>query len=188
MALRRGAWVWADRQPGFMWGVPLSAGLPCDARAEVVPENSLRGLTAAPLKQLRQVCQRCALRAPTSTLCSSAPTRRPAGSQPSPLRPAGGVPRAHNRGVAPVGRPEPLSQNTLPQPPRKAHQHASPPRCHRPDGHLPRRPARVPRSRRSAPRLRTMVAGLLPARRNPLEIARRESSTIVFRDGFIARP
>ena len=72
-----------------MWGVPLSAGLPCDARAEVVPENSLRGLTAASFKQLRQVCQRCALRAPTSTLCFSAPTRRPASSSAQTLwRPA----------------------------------------------------------------------------------------------------
>ena len=68
-----------------MWGVPLSAGLPSDARAEVVPENSLRGLTAASFKQLRQVSQRCALRAPTSALRSSAPTRRPASSQPKPL-------------------------------------------------------------------------------------------------------
>ena len=70
-----------------MWGVPLSAGLPCGAHIEVVPENSLRGLMAAPLKHLRQVCQRCALRAPTSTLRSSAPTRHPAGNQPSPLAP-----------------------------------------------------------------------------------------------------
>jgi len=70
-----------------MWGVPLSAGLPCGARVEVVRENSLRGPWAAPLKQLPQVSQRCALRAPTSTLRSSAPTRRPAGSQPSPLAP-----------------------------------------------------------------------------------------------------
>jgi len=38
-----------------MWGVPLEAGLPCGARVEVVPENSLRGLTAASFKQLRQV-------------------------------------------------------------------------------------------------------------------------------------
>ena len=60
------------------------AGLPCGARAEVVPENSLRGLTATALKQLRQVSQRCALRAPTSTLCFSASTRRPAGCPPSP--------------------------------------------------------------------------------------------------------
>ena len=87
-----------------MWGGPLEAGLPSGARAEVVPENSLRGLTATALKQLRQVCQRCALRAPTSTLRSSAPTRRPAGRHPSPLRPACGVPRARDRGVAPAGQ------------------------------------------------------------------------------------
>ena len=70
-----------------MWGVPLSAGLPCDARAEVVPENSLRGLTAASFKQLRQARERCALRAPTSTLRFSAPTRRPAGSHLRPFAP-----------------------------------------------------------------------------------------------------
>ena len=87
-----------------MWGVPLEAGLPSGARAEVVPENSLRGPKAAPFKHLRQVCQRCALRAPTSTLRSSAPTRRPAGRHPSPLRPACGVPRARDRGVAPAGQ------------------------------------------------------------------------------------
>jgi len=87
-----------------MWGVPLSAGLPCGARAEVVPDNSLRGLTAASFKQLRQVCQRCALRAPTSTLCFSAPTRRPARAHPRPLGAPLGVPRARDPGTPPAGQ------------------------------------------------------------------------------------
>jgi len=46
--------VWGGVRPGFMLVDPLAAGLPCGARAEVVPENSLRGLTSAALTQLRQ--------------------------------------------------------------------------------------------------------------------------------------
>ena len=59
---------WVGIRPGFMLVVPPSAGLPCDARAEVVPGNSLRGLrplrSNSPGKLVNDACYRT----PTSTL------------------------------------------------------------------------------------------------------------------------
>ena len=54
--------------------------LRCGARYGVAPQNSLR---SAPLKQLRRVRQRSALRAPTPSLRGSKPHRSPHRTAPA---------------------------------------------------------------------------------------------------------
>ncbi|MBA4110019.1 MAG: hypothetical protein C0487_10550 [Leptothrix sp. (in: Bacteria)] len=102
-AARGEGWVGIHR--GFSLVVPaFQAGLPCDARAEVGPWNSLRGLWPLRSNNHGQSDDDARCRVPTSALRFSAPSQAPRRMPPQPLfRPAGGMPRfffvlRHQRG------------------------------------------------------------------------------------------
>jgi hypothetical protein len=82
LSLQRGARAGLASGRASLLVVPLAAGLPSGAHKEVATENSLRALTAAPVKQLRRVSLRSTLRVPTSLLRASSTNKAP-GQMPA---------------------------------------------------------------------------------------------------------